>query len=1789
MFTQRNTLSNSQNTIQFMHSLTSKSLAIFVSATLTFYPVAGSALPQGGQVVEGSASIGSRGNFMQINQRSGKAIINWDSYNIGDREWVNYRQPSRGSVALNRITGQDPSSILGRLTANGQIMLVNPNGVFFGSSARVDVSGLVATTADISNENFMAGRYIFDQKSDVLNAGVTNNGRIRVHNSGIAAFVSPFVRNNGSISAVGGKVALAGTDVFTLDLYGDNLVKFAIDDEVGNQVDVTNNGGIFAGNGRVEISAGAARRLVDSAINLDGLVSAQTVLNDGGTISIRSAGDINIAETNRIDASAALAGDGGDVTILADGTTHFKGQVSANAGYFAGDGGFVEVSGGDMTLDGKVHTSARKGTAGHIVFDPRTMIVDAAAAATIENSLANSSVVDVAATHRIDVEAEINTTAQTNTSTLNFMDQDADSSLTVRLYEKILLGGNQTLTGDATLVQMLDTDTLLNNAVDIAADGARVQMIAGQFSTPEQVVIDKALSLRGAGLGQTVLNSGFTTAMDDTSDRGLVLVTGAGSLDMRNLSLAGSDVNAVDTLIVDEGTGPNRYQNIGFSNANTGLSNVGGDVRVISSVFNMVGGALESTGATGFVASNNTMTGTSNGTAITVTGAAGAEVTGNTISQFDDGVDIQNSANASVRNNQISNLQGFGVRLQNSNGATASNNTLVSVKKNGFIVNGSQNARIQNNTMDGSKRSAVNAFNGNNAGTVISGNTFTGTYNNQGIKAKGVAEIRGNTVSGSKQAAIRAHAVGEVANNNVSGSKTGIAVTGNSAGHTVTGNTISGNETGMRIDDNAAGLITKNNIFTANTGQHVVNTSNHELNMRNNTFDGVKTVDMTLAELFALEDMITHKMDDNSVGRVLFGAKNSLYVTTNTLGVQHGLDLVDENGNVFVNDGTYTLASTLNMNTKGVTLSGLSRDGVILDGSGIASGYGLLVDANGTTLENFTLNGPTAGTYGIKIQPDTLDSNDTIRGVTVQNVAVRGSGRSEIDVNGGRNITIDNVLLDGQNTAGVGLAITDSRGVNVSNITTLNNNWGGVGLFAAGNFYRGGVRDVQITGTNSFGELNPLYGTESNGATVENVYLPDFSHIVNNMLASGSFFAQLSEQEAVDFALSNPYADLSVVRTLAHDAGVMETTPEENYIVAFNTADTAHLNLQTAIDYANYGATINMREGDFSHFSPIVVRNGVTILGAGEGLTSLNASMGLLRKLDSFEQGFYGPIMHVVSSDVTLRDFTINGENGEGLLVGNNFKPFPRQIVFAVPQGMDNGIIDGPRPPFGFGYGVSNFLAESITVQGSAGNEIALRGVNGGMLRNVTTNGLDTDGAGVDIASSRNILIDGLVTDGTNSDGGIAVRAGSPIFDGPMQPGLPAIAFLDEEQGLDDGFDIPRKRPVGGQTDNITVLNADGVKEFNPLAFYNTPFSEVTNFYVPDFNFAAKNEAHVPGGIFFQRTEADGIAMALSAQGNEEFSTLQSVLHNHVEDFSQLNDLDFYVGNGMSVDRAVNAVLAGGDVTVRAGTYGEDININRSLNLRGDGANVVTLNGETTVDATDVLISGFTFAGNGEGTAVNLTDESGNVTLNNNVFSNWRTAIAVERALNTIISNNAFTSNGTALLVNDSDVANPSLILTDNAFALDNSFYVRLFEDMVIEAGQNEFGGVLPENMTLAELGNAEIKISHGPDGAPFDGLVRLVDQERLIELIEQDINRLIGNPNFAALLSSLGGDVDISALIQPAAGEEAGEALGFSVLALVQYFINTGYVVDEDEAVRVLLQLLADGAIPDDVLASVQ
>ena len=246
-------------------------VALPAAAAPPVSPPAANALPTGGQVTSGSATISQSGNTLNINQSSAKMIANWGSFDIGKDAKVNFIQPNASSQALNRITGQNPSQIFGQLNANGQVVLINPNGIVFGQGAQVNVGGLVASTLQLSDADFHNGQLRFTQGNGA--GSIVNQGSL---NGQVVALIAPQVSNQGSIVANSGSAVLASGNQVTLDFAGNGMVNVKVDEGTFNAL-VENKALIQADGGLVFMTAKTADTLMATVVNNEGTIQARTL------------------------------------------------------------------------------------------------------------------------------------------------------------------------------------------------------------------------------------------------------------------------------------------------------------------------------------------------------------------------------------------------------------------------------------------------------------------------------------------------------------------------------------------------------------------------------------------------------------------------------------------------------------------------------------------------------------------------------------------------------------------------------------------------------------------------------------------------------------------------------------------------------------------------------------------------------------------------------------------------------------------------------------------------------------------------------------------------------------------------------------------------------------------------------------------------------------------------------------------------------------------------------------------------------------------------------------------------------------------------------------------------------------------------------------------------------------------------------------------------------------------------------------------------------------------------
>ena len=282
------------------------------------------AAPQGGRVTAGAASIAAGANGTVVTQSSNRAAIEWNRFDVGSQQSVTFQQPSQQSWTLNRVTTPEPSQIAGRIQANGGVAIVNQSGVVFAQGAQVNVGSLIASAANITDQNFMAGRMVFDG-APRPGARVENHGQITVAQQGLVALAGPQVANSGTIRAKLGRVALAGAETYALDLAGDGLLSIDVTQAVrnapgGGAALVTNSGTIEAQGGSVLLTATAASGLVEDVVRQSGRIDAATRGTRTGQVALRGTGG-GVRVSGSVEATGGAGESGGRIEVLAQGGT----------------------------------------------------------------------------------------------------------------------------------------------------------------------------------------------------------------------------------------------------------------------------------------------------------------------------------------------------------------------------------------------------------------------------------------------------------------------------------------------------------------------------------------------------------------------------------------------------------------------------------------------------------------------------------------------------------------------------------------------------------------------------------------------------------------------------------------------------------------------------------------------------------------------------------------------------------------------------------------------------------------------------------------------------------------------------------------------------------------------------------------------------------------------------------------------------------------------------------------------------------------------------------------------------------------------------------------------------------------------------------------------------------------------------------------------------------------------------------------------------------------------------
>jgi filamentous hemagglutinin family protein len=483
-------------------------LAAYTALAVALQPCLVFALPTGGNVAAGSAAITSSGSQTTVTQNSPRAVLDWTGFNTASGETVRFLQPSSSAIALNRISG-GATSFNGALLANGNVWLMNPNGMVFGRGSMINVGGLLATTSNIANSDFMNGNYRFTPGNDP-NASITNNGSITVSNGGLFAFVAPNVFNSGSIIAQMGQAILASGDSFTIDLYGDGLVNLQTSDAVISQ-QKGNAGLIKADGGKITLTIATGNHVLDSAINMDGLIEADS-----------------------------LNGKTGSVNLTGATTTSMSGTISAK-------GGEVETSGENLSVSGTV-------TAKDWLLDPNNVIIQASGAdahVTGNPFFTTTNDSAIVTTGSIETALDNGTSVTVQTGSLGTNAQAGDIEVASNITKNA--GNDASLTLEAYRNMTIDTGVQISsthNKLNVTLDADHNNNHSGSIymASDSGITSNGGDIVRGGGSNPLTTSAYGNRAPGDTSEafntvygngidlEGATLNAGGGNISLRGTS-----------------------------------------------------------------------------------------------------------------------------------------------------------------------------------------------------------------------------------------------------------------------------------------------------------------------------------------------------------------------------------------------------------------------------------------------------------------------------------------------------------------------------------------------------------------------------------------------------------------------------------------------------------------------------------------------------------------------------------------------------------------------------------------------------------------------------------------------------------------------------------------------------------------------------------------------------------------------------------------------------------------------------------------------------------------------------------------------------------------------------------------------------------------------------------------------------------------------------------------------------------------------------------------------------
>jgi filamentous hemagglutinin family protein len=522
-------------------------------------------LPTVGQVAQGAANISQSGAVMNITQSTHKAVVNWNTFDIGTGAKVNIVQPGASAVMLNRVTSANPSQILGQLNANGQVVLVNPNGILFGKDGSVNANSFTASTLGITDTNFMAGNHQFERNGNT--ASVVNQGNIKT-TGGYVALLGASVSNEGQIQTQGGTAYLAAAETIKIPVSGSDRIKLELSpSRINAAVSNAKGGTIVTEGGQVYMQAAALNSAVASILQSGDITTAGEqggavhLLADGGQIKVDGSITANTTGTG-INGHVRK---GGDIVIGRDDDSGVLAKTTDVKGAkLESQGGFVETS-GDHLITAGVSIKAKDW-----LLDPTDINIVSAGTATPDTpstsagtttTYQQTSGINTSEVLKSTIETAINNGTNVTITTANpTVGANGAGNITL----STALNFSNTGATDATLTLLAKNGITQNAGASVTTNSLTSTKLVNVVMTSEGLyggADGASASSAGIRLNSTISTNGDVTLSGTTNNSGAASASNAIGVDTaaaaaitaRNISITGSSqssfgIQSVSTL-----------------------------------------------------------------------------------------------------------------------------------------------------------------------------------------------------------------------------------------------------------------------------------------------------------------------------------------------------------------------------------------------------------------------------------------------------------------------------------------------------------------------------------------------------------------------------------------------------------------------------------------------------------------------------------------------------------------------------------------------------------------------------------------------------------------------------------------------------------------------------------------------------------------------------------------------------------------------------------------------------------------------------------------------------------------------------------------------------------------------------------------------------------------------------------------------------------------------------------------------------------------------------------------